>query len=160
MSCDFEFSEKYDPEFIAKLREKFEERYKRPNSGAGQNAEDSGGILGKITAGIQSVTETINDIKDQQKSYGLGVISFSLAYDFHSSTFIVKIIKAEKIPSMDISGTSDPFVKVCLLPDKKNKLETKVRRKTLNPHWNESLVFQSKIFMIEEIWKTILRLSL
>ena len=80
------------------------------------SCEDSVGILGKITAGIQSVTETINDIKDQQKSYGLGTLNFSLAYDFHSSTFIVKIIKADKIPSMDISGTSDPFVKVSSTP--------------------------------------------
>lgn len=34
---------------------------------------------------------------------------------------------------MDTGGTSDPYVKVYLLPDKKKKFETKVHRKTLNP---------------------------
>ncbi|KAK4298060.1 hypothetical protein Pmani_029567, partial [Petrolisthes manimaculis] len=35
-------------------------------------------------------------------------------------------------------GTSDPYVKVYLLPDKKKKFETKVHRKTLNPEFNET----------------------
>lgn len=43
---------------------------------------------------------------------------------------------------MDLSGTSDPYVKVYVLPDKKKKFETKVHRKTLNPTFNESFIFK------------------
>lgn len=43
---------------------------------------------------------------------------------------------------MDICGTSDPYVKVFLLPNKKKKFETKVHRKTLNPVFNETFVFK------------------
>ena len=52
--------------------------------------------------------------KDQQKTYGLGTIKFTLSYDFGSQTLLVKIIKADGLPAMDIGGTSDPFVKVKL----------------------------------------------
>ncbi|XP_026688151.1 synaptotagmin 1-like [Diaphorina citri] len=41
-----------------------------------------------------------------------------------------------------MGGTSDPYVKVYLLPDKKKKFETKVHRKTLNPVFNETFVFK------------------
>lgn len=41
-----------------------------------------------------------------------------------------------------MSGTSDPYVKVYLLPDKKKKFETKVHRKTLNPIFNETFTFK------------------
>ena len=43
---------------------------------------------------------------------------------------------------MDMNGTSDPYVKVYVLPDKKKKFETKVYRKTLNPIFNETFVFK------------------
>ena len=52
------------------------------------------------------------------------------------------MIKAEELPSLDMGGTSDPYVKVYLLPDKKKKFETKVHRKTLNPEFNETFVFK------------------
>lgn len=54
--------------------------------------------------------------KEQQKTYGLGTIKFSLSYDFGSQTLLVKIVKADNIPAMDIGGTSDPFVKVSKTP--------------------------------------------
>lgn len=41
-----------------------------------------------------------------------------------------------------MGGTSDPYVKVYLLPDKKKKFETKVHRKTLNPIFNETFTFK------------------
>lgn len=43
---------------------------------------------------------------------------------------------------MDIGGSSDPYVKVYLLPEKTKKFETKVHRRTLDPIFNESFKFQ------------------
>ena len=54
------------------------------------------------------------------------------------------IIQAADLAAMDLGGTSDPYVKVYLLPDKKKKYETKVHRKTLNPVFNESFVFKAR----------------
>lgn len=64
---------------------------------------------------------------------------------FSFSTFtqlVVGIIQAADLPALDIGGTSDPYVKVFLLPEKKKKYETKVHRKTLNPTFNESFTFK------------------
>ena len=46
----------------------------------------------------------------------MGTIKFTLSYDFGSQTLLVKIIKADGLPAMDIGGTSDPFVKVSSQP--------------------------------------------
>lgn len=53
----------------------------------------------------------------------------------------VSIIQARDLPAMDMCGTSDPYVKLYLLPNKKKKYETKVHRKSLSPIFNESFVF-------------------
>jgi len=47
---------------------------------------------------------------------------------------------------MDMGGTSDPYIKVFVLPDKKQKFETKVQRKTLNPIFNETFIFKVSNF--------------
>ncbi len=52
------------------------------------------------------------------------------------------IVQAADLAAMDLGGTSDPYVKLYLLPDKKKKYETKVHRKTLNPTFNESFIFK------------------
>ncbi|KAI3422485.1 DNA-binding protein snt1 [Globodera pallida] len=51
-------------------------------------------------------------------------------------------MSAENLPAMDLGGTSDPYVKLFLLPDKKKKFQTKVQRKSLNPVFNESFQFR------------------
>jgi len=51
-------------------------------------------------------------------------------------------MQAADLAAMDMGGTSDPYVKVYLLPDKKKKFETKVHRKTLNPVFNETMNFK------------------
>ena len=53
-----------------------------------------------------------------------GVIYFSLSYDFHQQLFTVYIEKATGLEAKDISGSSDPFVRVLLLPDKKREMKT------------------------------------
>ena len=57
----------------------------------------------------------------------------------------VNIQNANDLAAMDLGGTSDPYVKVYLLPDKKKKYETKVHRKTLNPVFNETFVFKARL---------------
>ncbi|CDQ73020.1 unnamed protein product [Oncorhynchus mykiss] len=80
----------------------------------------------------------------------------SLLSPLHPSSpqLIVGIIQAADLPAMDMGGTSDPYVKVYLLPDKKKKFETKVHRKTLNPTFNEQ--FQFKVPYVELGGKTLM----
>lgn len=52
------------------------------------------------------------------------------------------ILQAENLAAMDMGGTSDPYVKVYMLPDKKKKFETKVQRKNLCPVFNETFIFK------------------
>lgn len=51
-------------------------------------------------------------------------------------------LQGKELPAKDLSGTSDPYVRVTLLPDKKHRLETKIKRRTLNPRWNETFYFE------------------
>ncbi|ESN99022.1 synaptotagmin 7a [Helobdella robusta] len=72
----------------------------------------------------------------------LGSIQFSLHYNHLQSTLTLRIIKASDLVAKDFSGTSDPYVKIMLLPDKKRKLATNIKRKNLNPRWNETFAFE------------------
>ncbi len=72
----------------------------------------------------------------------LGKIQFNLKYDFQEMTLTLKIMRAINLPAKDFSGTSDPYVKIMLLPDKKNKLQTNIKRRNLNPRWNELFAFE------------------
>ncbi|CAD5223817.1 unnamed protein product [Bursaphelenchus okinawaensis] len=79
--------------------------------------------------------------EEKEKKF-LGYLSFKLDYDFDKNALTVLVISAESLPAMDLGGTSDPYVKVYLLPDKKKKFQTKVQRKSLNPVFNESFTFK------------------
>nr|KAG5698270.1 hypothetical protein BaRGS_024077 [Batillaria attramentaria] len=74
--------------------------------------------------------------------FKLGRIQFGLMYDFQNLTLTLRIIRAVQLPAKDVTGTSDPYVKILLLPDKKHKLLTKVKKRNLNPHWNECFLFE------------------
>jgi len=76
----------------------------------------------------------------------LGRIQFSLGYNSRDMVLTLKVMRAAELAAKDFSGTSDPYVKILLLPDKKNKLQTNVKRKNLNPRWNETFAFEGLIF--------------
>lgn len=54
----------------------------------------------------------------------------------------VGIKRADSLKAMDLGGTSDPYVRVYILPDKTKTCETKVFRNTLVPVFNEQFKFQ------------------
>ena len=60
----------------------------------------------------------------------------------------MKLIRAEGLPAKDFSGTSDPYVKIMLLPDRKHQLVSNIKRKSLNPRWNEIFAFEGYIMSV------------
>ncbi|ESN93834.1 synaptotagmin 7b [Helobdella robusta] len=88
------------------------------------------------------MTSSTNDDVPDENNDKLGVLHFSVAYSSKDSTLTLKILRANDLVAKDMSGTSDPYVKILLLPDKKQKLVTKIKRKNLNPRWNETFAFE------------------
>ena len=82
------------------------------------------------------------DHESEVDQHNLGKIQFTIKYDFQEMTLTLKIMRAINLPAKDFSGTSDPYVKIMLLPDKKHKLQTNIKRKNLNPRWNELFAFE------------------
>ncbi|XP_013416728.1 synaptotagmin-7 isoform X2 [Lingula anatina] len=109
--------------------------------------------------GALQASSSRNFLDDPDEDHKLGRIQFSIGYDFNENTLIVKVMRATDLPAKDFTGTSDPYVKVVLLPDKKHKLQTKIRKRSLNPHWNEIFCFEgfpynkveSKLLMLQVI---------
>ncbi|CAG5105390.1 Oidioi.mRNA.OKI2018_I69.chr1.g2089.t1.cds [Oikopleura dioica] len=67
--------------------------------------------------------------KKSKEENNLGTLFFSLDYSFDANLLKVHVKKATNLPAMDIGGTSDPYVKLFFLPDKKRKLSTKKTNK-------------------------------
>ncbi|XP_071791238.1 synaptotagmin-7-like isoform X2 [Asterias amurensis] len=99
----------------------------------------------------------LSDSAEMEEEEYVGKLQFSIKYEFTDETLIVKIFKAIELLAKDFSGTSDPFVKVLLLPNKKHKMETKVKRKKLNPVWNETFLFEG--FPYNKLQERILHLE-
>ena len=83
----------------------------------------------------------------------VGKLQYKFEYDFFSKTLKVTVIQCADLPALDIGGTSDPFVKVYLMPDKR-KFGTKVRPKSLNPVFNETFAFKNVSYS-ETLEKTV-----
>jgi Ca2+-dependent lipid-binding protein len=50
----------------------------------------------------------------------------------------VKVVRAKKLLKADILGTSDPYVKLSLTGEKLPAKKTTIKKKNLNPEWNEN----------------------
>ncbi|XP_050735352.1 synaptotagmin-7-like isoform X7 [Eriocheir sinensis] len=95
-------------------------------------------------------------IDTSEPTENVGQIQFSMEYNFNEMTLILRIMQAKELPAKDLSGTSDPYVRVTLLPDKKHKLETKIKRRTLHPKWHETFYFEG--FPIQKLQSRVLHL--
>ncbi|XP_064104665.1 synaptotagmin-4-like [Macrobrachium nipponense] len=72
----------------------------------------------------------------------LGKLHFKLRYNFDKNALVVTIVKCSDLPAKDLALTSsDPYVKLQLLPEKQHKVKTRVLRKTLNPVYDEDFTF-------------------
>ncbi|XP_057295590.1 synaptotagmin-17-like [Hydractinia symbiolongicarpus] len=84
-----------------------------------------------------------------------GRIEIALHYLSKQEKLVVEIIRCAGLKALDQNGYSDPYVKCYLLPDphKRTKQKTAVKKKTLNPEFNEE--FSYKIPHAELAKKTL-----
>jgi len=105
------------------------------------------------------LAQTINEWKDVQSNKEddqyLGDICFSLRYVPTSGKLTVGILECKRLKKMDITGASDPYVKIKLLDSKGKRIgkkkKTTVKNANLNPYYNESFVFMVEQSMLRKV---------
>ncbi|XP_061842200.1 rabphilin-3A-like isoform X2 [Nerophis lumbriciformis] len=75
-----------------------------------------------------------------------GRVLIYLMYSTQQNRLIVGVVRCVHLAAMDANGYSDPYVKIVLKPDmgKKGKCKTQIKKKTLNPEFNEEFSFDIK----------------
>ena len=68
-------------------------------------------------------------------------LCFSLHYNKREEKLLVKLIRATRLTPRGNNITVTPYVKIYLLPDRKRKVQSKIRQRTSNPEFNEEFVF-------------------
>ncbi|ODN01738.1 Synaptotagmin-17 [Orchesella cincta] len=104
-------------------------------------------VSGSNGAGVTSGGE--EDDSSPQCTGALGALHFFLSYDVHSRVLTVRLIEAKDLAkpiTRDSSKTdqahSNPYVKICLLPNQKDSRQTALRKKTQNPRFDENVSFE------------------
>ncbi|CAL9708471.1 unnamed protein product [Knipowitschia caucasica] len=84
--------------------------------------------------------------KDGVEAEERGRILISLMYSTQLNRLIVGVVRCVHLAAMDANGYSDPYVKICLKPDmgKKGKSKTQIKKRTLNPEFNEEFSYDIK----------------
>ncbi|KAM3826545.1 synaptotagmin-17 isoform 1-T1 [Vipera latastei] len=99
---------------------------------------------------LDSNNDDLDSLTDEEilAKYQLGKLHFSTQYDLLHNYLIVRVIEAKDLPPpISYDGArqdmahSNPYVKICLLPDQKNSKQTGVKRKTQNPIFEERYMF-------------------
>ncbi|KAF0046079.1 hypothetical protein F2P81_002608 [Scophthalmus maximus] len=90
--------------------------------------------------------ERVIPLSEGEDSEERGRILVSLMYNSQQGRLMVGVVRCAHLAAMDSNGYSDPFVKVCLKPDmgKKAKNKTQIKKKTLNPEFNEEFSYEIK----------------
>lgn len=90
----------------------------------------------------QTSSQTASPFTDPEPVPDLGSISLTVDYNFPKKALVVTIVGARGLPAMDEqAGSSDPYVKMTILPEKKHRVKTRVLRKTLDPLFDETFTF-------------------
>ncbi|XP_010116372.1 PREDICTED: synaptotagmin-6, partial [Chlamydotis macqueenii] len=97
--------------------------------------------IGRIKPELYKQKSVDSEDPKKEAAKTCGKINLTLKYDYENETLTVRILRAFDLPAKDFCGSSDPYVKIYLLPDRKRKFQTRVHRKTLNPTFDESFHF-------------------
>lgn len=105
-------------------------------------------VVGTINPDLYKVPEDKSETDFPDGN--IGRLWFSIEYEQESERLLVSLIKVRKLqPPAD---SCSPFVKIYLLPDERSYLQSKTKRKTLNPQFDENFVFQVLFLSMRQIF--------
>nr|XP_025142579.1 double C2-like domain-containing protein gamma isoform X2 [Bubalus bubalis] len=83
------------------------------------------------------------EVEAELASEERGRVLLSLCYSSQRGGLLVGVLRCAHLAPMDANGYSDPFVRLFLHPNagRKSKYKTSVRKKTLNPEFNEEFFY-------------------
>ncbi|KAL8184476.1 UNVERIFIED_CONTAM: Synaptotagmin-11 [Gekko kuhli] len=104
---------------------------------------------------IQNTLAKIGSAEEKcaSKCVSRGELQVSLSYQPVAQRMTVVVLKAKHLPKMDITGLSDPYVKVNVYYGRKRiaKKKTHVKKCTLNPVFNESFIYDIPVDLLPDI---------
>ncbi|XP_034808124.1 double C2-like domain-containing protein alpha isoform X3 [Pan paniscus] len=104
-----------------------------------------------MSAALRGISCYLKELEQVEQGQGLleerGRILLSLSYSSRRRGLLVGILRCAHLAAMDVNGYSDPYVKTYLRPDvdKKSKHKTCVKKKTLNPEFNEEFFYEIEL---------------
>lgn len=128
----------YENDSISTKQEQQQQQQQQVDNKQNVDAKFQSSLITKAKMKMKS-----NDNSGSNKNQGQ--LRYGLNYDFNRSILSVTIFEARNLPQMDLCGSSDPYVKVCLKPDDdrtRNLFKTKVHKRNLNPTFNETFELQ------------------
>ncbi|XP_063810961.1 synaptotagmin-11 isoform X2 [Pseudophryne corroboree] len=118
-------------------------------------------VIGEVMvplAGVDPSTGKVQLTRDIvkrsiQKCVSRGELQVSLSYQPVAQRMTVVVLKAKHLPRMDITGLSDPYVKVNVYYGRKRiaKKKTHVKKCTLSPVFNESFIYDIPTDLLPDI---------
>lgn len=101
-------------------------------------------------SGVQQDDQEIDDRSVQHYESGSceksssgcfrGTLTFALRYDFIHRVLMVHVIRANHLPT-EGNSTVEPYVKMYLLPERRNHCKTRICKKSSDPEFNEMFSF-------------------
>jgi len=112
-------------------------------------AQQTGELVGDVVDHTTEIVETLRRsstsgqiVEPSDPSQVLGTLHCTIRYSFDKNALVVTVNRCENLPAKDSTAkSSDPYVKLQLLPEKQHKVKTRVMRRTLNPVYDEDFTF-------------------
>merc|ERR1719450_50061 len=101
---------------------------------------------------MAGASKKVGDMKSKFET-SLGRIRYRVRYDDAESCLRITVVECKELKKMDRFGKSDPYVRVYLLPGHADIKKTDVKKKTLNPEFNQ--IFEFPVTKRDAMNKTI-----
>jgi len=102
-----------------------------------------------------SLGSGVSNVHDDENGEKRGEINFGLEYQHKQQVLVVRVIQGKDLAACDSNGLIDPYCLLTIQPDNKRQ-HTSVKKKTINPVWNQSVVFDG--VSVEKLHTSVLSL--